>query len=109
VKSEKFRRVFGECCEDAYVGGPLPMMEGGDIMTSLSFENRRLEVELTSKEIQERRERWKPPEPSYNYKRGSYALQHRFCTQAQKATSIPSCKTQPTIIKYYVQQRKLNP
>ncbi|RJS90341.1 dihydroxy-acid dehydratase [Candidatus Bathyarchaeota archaeon] len=88
MSGTNFGTIVLHVSPEAYVGGTLAVVEDGDII-SLDFKNRRLEVKLTNKEIKERLERWKPPEPSYNYKRGPHALWYRFCTQAHEGCVYP--------------------
>ncbi|MEM1997023.1 MAG: dihydroxy-acid dehydratase [Candidatus Bathyarchaeia archaeon] len=73
---------------EAYVGGPLAAVENGDIV-ELDLTRRLLEVKLTDKQIKERLERWVPPEPKYNYRRGPHALWFNFCTQADEGCIYP--------------------
>jgi len=73
---------------EAYVGGPLAAVQDGDSI-ELDVKRRRLEVKLTDKEIRRRLERWRPPEPRYNYKRGPLALWYQFCEQADKGCVYP--------------------
>jgi len=88
MSGTNFGTIVLHVSPEAYVGGPLAIVEEGDII-KLDFERRLLEVELTSKEIRERLEKWKPPEPSYNYKRGPHALWYKFCTQAHEGCVYP--------------------
>ena len=49
----------GHVSPEAYVGGPIAVIENGDIIT-IDIPNRKLNVELTDNEIQTRLEKWKP-------------------------------------------------
>jgi dihydroxy-acid dehydratase len=73
---------------EAYVGGPLAIVQDGDII-ELDLRHRRIDVKLTDKQIEERLKEWKPPEPQYNYKRGPLALWYNHCMQADKGCLYP--------------------
>ncbi len=73
---------------EAMLGGPLAAVENGDII-DLDLVHRRIDVKLTAKQIEERLNNWKPPEPRYNYKRGPLALWYQFCEQAEKGCMYP--------------------
>ena len=88
MSGTNFGTIVLHVSPEAYVGGPLAVVEDGDII-ELDFEKRRLELKITDKELKERLEKWKPPEPRYNYKRGPHALWYRFCTQAHEGCVYP--------------------
>lgn len=88
MSGTNFGTIVLHVSPEAYIGGPLAALEDGDVIR-LNFEKRRLEVELTDKEIKERLEKWRPPKPRYNYKRGPHALWYRFCTQAHEGCVYP--------------------
>ncbi|WMC10477.1 dihydroxy-acid dehydratase [Oceanimonas pelagia] len=56
--------VVGHVTPEARQGGPLAIVEDGDIIT-IDAEHNRLEMELTDSVIAERLARWQPPEPRY--------------------------------------------
>ncbi|WP_107852932.1 dihydroxy-acid dehydratase [Oceanimonas marisflavi] len=56
--------VVGHVTPEARQGGPLAIVEDGDIIT-IDAEHNRLELELTDSVIAERLARWQPPEPRY--------------------------------------------
>lgn len=56
--------MIGHVGPEAYVGGPLALVEEGD-MIRVDAEAGLLEVELTETELAERRARWKRPAPRY--------------------------------------------
>lgn len=56
--------VVGHITPEARQGGPLAMLEDGDIIT-IDAEHNRLEVQLTDSVIADRLSRWQPPEPRY--------------------------------------------
>ncbi|WP_395536277.1 dihydroxy-acid dehydratase [Oceanimonas smirnovii] len=57
--------VVGHITPEARQGGPLAIVEDGDIIT-IDAEHNRLEMELTDSVIAERLARWQPPEPRYH-------------------------------------------
>ncbi|MCD6289468.1 MAG: dihydroxy-acid dehydratase [Anaerolineae bacterium] len=68
--------VIGHVSPEAAAGGPIGLLEPGDII-SIDVPNRRLDVELSEEELAERRRRWKPvdkgPLPPYLSKYRSMA------------------------------------
>ncbi|MFX1315372.1 MAG: dihydroxy-acid dehydratase [Promethearchaeota archaeon] len=52
---------IGHISPEAYVGGPFAILEDGDII-NINIPNKRLDVELSDHEIQERLKKWKPIE-----------------------------------------------
>lgn len=58
--------MVGHVCPEAYVGGPIALVEEGD-MICLDAENGTLTLEVDEAELQRRRERWQAPEPRYPY------------------------------------------
>ncbi|WP_019935628.1 dihydroxy-acid dehydratase [Oceanimonas smirnovii] len=57
--------VVGHITPEARQGGPLAIVQDGDIIT-IDAEHNRLEMELTDSVIAERLARWQPPEPRYH-------------------------------------------
>ncbi|MEZ5934898.1 MAG: L-arabinonate dehydratase [Alphaproteobacteria bacterium] len=59
---------YGACilhvAPEAYVGGPLALLQNGDIV-SLDIPNRRLDMKVDEQELARRRAAWTPPEPRY--------------------------------------------
>jgi dihydroxy-acid dehydratase len=49
----------GHVCPEAAVGGPLALLQDGDVI-EIDVPNRRLDVRLTETELAERREAWSP-------------------------------------------------
>lgn len=88
MSGTNFGTIVLHVSPEAYVGGPLAIVEDGDII-ELNLTERLLEVKLTDKQIKERFEEWIPPEPSYNYKRGPHALWFKFCMQAHEGCLYP--------------------
>ncbi|GAB2280480.1 hypothetical protein Dimus_015107 [Dionaea muscipula] len=52
--------VIGHVCPEAQEGGPIGLIQNGDIIT-IDVENRRMDVQLTDEEMAERRRNWTPP------------------------------------------------
>lgn len=52
---------IGHVCPEAYVGGPIAIVEDGDRIT-IDIPNRRLDIDLTDNEIKKRLANWKPIE-----------------------------------------------
>ncbi|KAI3459617.1 hypothetical protein Pfo_016280 [Paulownia fortunei] len=59
--------VVGHICPEAQEGGPIGLIENGDIVT-IDIQKRRMDVNLTDEELNERRKRWTPP--AYKADRG---------------------------------------
>jgi dihydroxy-acid dehydratase len=60
--------MVGHVSPEAQVGGPLSVLEDGDIVT-VDTEHRLLTVDISSEEMSARLKKWKQPEPKY--KRGA--------------------------------------
>ena len=56
--------MVGHIAPEAAVGGPVAAVRDGDTIV-FDVEQRRLDVELSDEEIQERLKDWSPPEPKY--------------------------------------------
>jgi dihydroxy-acid dehydratase len=55
---------IGHVGPEAAVGGPIGLLQTGDIIT-IDAENGTLDVELSDKELDERRAKWQPLETNY--------------------------------------------
>ncbi len=62
--------VVGHVAPEAYVGGPIALVEEGDLIT-IDAPARLLHLHVSEEELASRRARWVPPEP--RYKRGVLA------------------------------------
>lgn len=62
--------VVGHVAPEAYVGGPIALVEEGDLIT-IDAPARLLHLHVSEEELARRRARWVPPEP--RYKRGTLA------------------------------------
>ncbi|MDP2654185.1 MAG: dihydroxy-acid dehydratase [Candidatus Omnitrophota bacterium] len=56
--------VVGHVTPEAYVGGPLAIVKNGDTIT-IDAAKRRMDLQLTAKEIKARLKKWKAPKPRY--------------------------------------------
>ncbi len=56
--------MLGHIAPEAAVGGPIALLEEGDIIT-LDIPGRRLDVKLSDAELADRKSRWKPKPPNY--------------------------------------------
>ena len=56
--------MVGHVAPEAMVGGPIGMLQEGDIIT-LDIPNRRLEARITEEEMTDRRAAWRPMAPKY--------------------------------------------
>jgi dihydroxy-acid dehydratase len=61
--------MVGHVAPEAAVGGPIAAIKEGDII-HFDIPNRKLDVEISEKELQSRLQNWKAPEPKY--KRGVF-------------------------------------
>ena len=61
--------MVGHVAPEAAVGGPIAAIREGDII-HFDIPNRRLDVEISEKELQSRLQNWKTPEPKF--KRGVF-------------------------------------
>ncbi|KAF3324061.1 putative dihydroxy-acid dehydratase [Carex littledalei] len=59
--------VVGHICPEAQEGGPIGLIQTGDQIT-IDVAKRRIDVNLTEEQLEERRKRWTPP--SYKANRG---------------------------------------
>lgn len=56
--------MVGHVCPEAAVGGPIALVQNGDIVT-VDAENFALTFEITKEEFERRKAEWKAPEPRY--------------------------------------------
>ena len=71
--------MIGHTSPEAAVGGPIALLEEGDMIT-IDVSQRRLQVDLSDDELAARRSRWQAPEP--NYAKGVMAKYARQVSQA---------------------------
>jgi dihydroxy-acid dehydratase len=76
---------FGTCvlhvCPESRIGGPLALVRDGDLIR-LDTEGRSLDLLVEAKELESRKNEWRPPEPHYT--RGYGDLYSRHVTQADE-------------------------
>lgn len=77
--------MVGHVAPEGAVGGTIAVVEDGDIIT-IDVDNGKLDVELSDKEIKERLENWKPPEPKY--KTGLLAQYARLVSSSSKGAVL---------------------
>ena len=58
--------MAGHVAPEAFVGGPIAALRDGDII-QFDVPSRRLDVDLTEEQIQERLEQWQQPSPRYKW------------------------------------------
>lgn len=59
--------VVGHICPEAMEGGPIALVQNGDIIT-IDVQNRRIDVQVSDQEMEERRKNW--TQPAYKATRG---------------------------------------
>ncbi|KAL3507395.1 hypothetical protein ACH5RR_032777 [Cinchona calisaya] len=72
--------VVGHICPEAQEGGPIGLVENGDIIT-IDIQKRRMDVHLTDTELEERRKRWNAP--AYKAERG---VLYKYIKNVQSAS-----------------------
>jgi len=75
----------GHISPEAAEGGPLAVVENGDVIT-IDIPNRRLHLDVSDEEIKERLGQWKRPEPKI--KKGYLALYSQLAESADKGAII---------------------
>ncbi|KAL1809280.1 hypothetical protein ACET3Z_026270 [Daucus carota] len=73
--------VVGHICPEAQEGGPIGLVENGDIIT-IDISKRRMDVQLSDAEIEERRKRW--TRPAYKAERG---VLYKYIKNVQSASN----------------------
>ena len=85
---------YGACilhvAPEAFIGGPLALIETGDII-EVDIPNRRLNVQLSEDELENRRANWTPPPPRYERGYGWMFAQH--IEQADKGCDFDFLRT----------------
>jgi dihydroxy-acid dehydratase len=67
--------VVGHITPEAYVGGSIALVKDGDSIT-IDAENRQINLELTARELRQRRQAWKAPRPRYTRGGAGEVCQH---------------------------------
>lgn len=76
---------LGHCSPEAAVGGPIALVEDGDLIT-LDINNYKITLEVSDDELSRRRAAWKAPEPKV--KGGYLARYARMVTSADKGAVL---------------------
>ena len=71
--------MAGHISPEAAVGGPIALVRDGDII-NFDIEKRELNVELDTKELNNRLQSWEPPEA--NYEKGAFAKYAQIVSSA---------------------------
>ncbi len=71
--------MIGHCAPEAAVGGPIALLQEGDIIT-IDVSRRLLHVDLSAEELAARRAAWQAPQP--NYAKGVMAKYAKLVSQA---------------------------
>ncbi|KXS48312.1 dihydroxy-acid dehydratase [Halanaerobium congolense] len=77
--------IIGHVTPEAYAGGPLALVENGDII-SVDIKNSTLDVKLSEKELAARREKWKQPEAKV--KQGMMHIYAQLCKSADQGAGM---------------------
>ena len=73
--------VIGHMAPEAFVGGPVALIQDGDVI-SIDSDKNLIEVDLTEEDFAERRKEWQ--QPPYRYSRGTLNKYSRLVTSADK-------------------------
>ena len=73
--------MAGHVAPEAYVGGPIALVEEGDQIT-LDIANRQLNLDVDEAELARRRANWSPPSP--NYANGVFAKYATLVSGAER-------------------------
>jgi dihydroxy-acid dehydratase len=76
---------IGHVTPEAMNGGPIAVVKNGDII-SIDIPNRRLDLKIPEKELQERLKQWKPPEPKV--KKGILAAYSKIVKPTSKGAGF---------------------
>ena len=73
--------VVGHVAPEAFVGGPIALVENGDSIT-IDADKRLIQLNVPDKELARRRKKWKQPKPRYT--RGLMAKYMKQVSTASK-------------------------
>lgn len=73
--------MIGHAAPEAAVGGPIAIVKNGDLIT-IDIPKRKIQLELSAKEIKARLAKWKPPKPRYT--QGALAKYAKLFSSASK-------------------------
>jgi dihydroxy-acid dehydratase len=77
----------GHISPEAAVGGPIALLQDGDTI-EIDLDKRLIEVKLSDRELDERRRRWKPPEPKV---KSSYLKRYSLLVGSASKGAILAC------------------
>jgi dihydroxy-acid dehydratase len=77
--------IIGHVTPEAYAGGPLALVEDGDII-SVDIKNSTLDIKLSEKELAARREKWQQPEAKV--KQGMMHIYAQLCKSADQGAGM---------------------
>tara|TARA_B100000925_G_scaffold49610_1_gene32341 strand:- start:1493 stop:1870 length:378 start_codon:yes stop_codon:yes gene_type:complete len=85
---------YGACilhvAPESYIGGPLALIKNGDII-EVDIPERKLNVDISENELNNRQEKWKEPEP--RYERGYGYIYSKHIEQADKGCDFDFLKS----------------
>ena len=58
--------MVGHVAPEAFVGGPISLVEDGDVI-SIDVSHNRIDLEVSNETLQNRRSLWQPPKPNYTH------------------------------------------
>ncbi|KAG8372748.1 hypothetical protein BUALT_Bualt12G0099100 [Buddleja alternifolia] len=73
--------VVGHICPEAQEGGPIGLIENGDVI-AIDIKEKKIDIQLTDAELNERRKRWTPP--AYKADRG---VLYKYIKNVQSASN----------------------
>ncbi len=76
---------LGHCSPEAAVGGPIALVNEGDIIT-LDIDNYKIKLEVSDEKLEKRRAEWKAPQPKVSS--GYLARYARFVSSADKGAIL---------------------
>ncbi|KAF3677226.1 hypothetical protein FXO38_03893 [Capsicum annuum] len=72
--------VVGHICPEAQEGGPIGLVQSGDIIT-IDIQKKQMDVQLSEEELEQRRKNWNPP--AYKADRG---VLYKYIKNVQSAS-----------------------
>jgi dihydroxy-acid dehydratase len=85
---------YGACIlhasPEAYIGGPLALIKTGDLIT-VDVPNRKIHLEISDEELNQRKQKWVPPAPKYE--RGYGWMFNRHILQADDGCDFDFLET----------------
>ena len=90
MSGTSFGACLLHCSPEAYVGGPIALIQTGDLIT-VDVRERRIHLEVSDEELERRRARWAPPPP--RYERGYGWMFSRHVLQADQGCDFDFLET----------------